>query len=428
MLGLAGMSGCSDLPPSSTEPGLIPVSAQTFEVLLPLASFATDVRVDGGFGHPSQVETAFLGYDEASGDRAVGLVEYDGFLRVISYLPQGASVEVADSLWVPIGGDLLLFLDSARVAGIEPFQLVAERVIEPFDYRTATWTMAKDTLGGRVPWTVPGGGALESMGSAEWMPSVTDTVRISFDSIQATRLVRSEAGALAVRIRSDSDGSQIRLRGVDMEVRVRPSQHPEQVVTIRPFADRQTFISSAAAPTSSDTRLYVGGAPAYRSSFRFQLPPTVPAPASACGGVSPCTVPLTAGTVVYAGIELRSSPQPSRLLAPADTMTLEIRPVLAPDLLPKSPLGPPIQIFGRRVPPSAFQGEGGNLVEIPVTRFLRDLLVGEDFRGNPVPFAVAFLAAPEPSGLGVTSFAGPGSPNAPVLRLILTRSPGVNLR
>lgn len=431
-----GLFGCSEQTPSATEPGLIPVVAETFEVRIPFESFSSNFRVDGGFGHPSQLETTIVAFDANSGDQSVALIEFDGFLRVISYMPPGGSVEVPDSIWTPIGGDLLLFLDSARVGGDEPYRLIAERITEPFEFRNASWNFAVDSLGGGVPWSIPGGGAVESMGEGAWRPSVADTIRIPIDSTQAARIVRAATGVLGVRVRTDTDGAQIRLRGVDLEIRVRPSLHPEITVPIRPFSDRQTFISSARpAALSGGTQggagpsnLLVGGAPAFRSSFSFQLPDSVAAPPALCAGVTPCSVPLTPGTVVYAGIELRSAEQATRLLAPADTTILEIRPVLAPELLPKSPMGPPIQVFGRRIPPDAFRGEAGVLYEVPVTRFVRDVLTGVDFRGNAVPFAVSLVAAPEPSGLGVLSFAGPGSAEAPTLRLILTRSPGVTLR
>jgi hypothetical protein len=426
---IGGLVGCSDLPPLTTEPGLIPVVAETFEVRIPFESFGADLRVDEGFGHPSQGDVAWIGYDAASGDQSVALTEYDGFLRVISYLPPNGSAEVADSLWVPVGGSLLLFLDSARVAGDEPFRLIAERMTEPFDFDRASWGFAVDTLGGAVPWSTPGGGVVEAMGAVDWRPSIADTIRIPFDSVQAARFVRAANGILGIRIRTTTDGARLRLRGADVEVNVRPSQHPEITVPIRPFSDRQTYIQSASATRGGGTSILVGGSPSWRSSFSFRLPTAVPAPASLCEGVPPCTVPLTAGTVVYAGLELRSTEQRIPLLLPSDTTLIEVRPVLAPELLPKSPLGNPIQIFGRRIPPSVFQPEGaGAAFEIPVTRFVRELLVGTDARGNPVPFAVSILGAPEPSGLGVLTFAGPGSPDAPVLRLILTRSPGVTIR
>jgi hypothetical protein len=97
--------------------------------------------------------------------------------------------------------------------------------------------------------------------------------------------------------------------------------------------------------------------------------------------------------------------------------------------MPKAPLGGSLvaDLLGRRVAPEAFGSAPGELIEIPVTSFARDLLRGTDETGNPAPSTLALLSVFEPSSIAFASFEGPGSPNEPFLRLILTIGPAVRV-
>ena len=66
-------------------------------------------------------------------------------------------------------------------------------------------------------------------------------------------------------------------------------------------------------------------------------------------------------------------------------------------------------------------------VQLPFTTFARDLLRGADASGNPVPGTLALLSVIEPFSIGFASFDGPGTPGEPVLRLVLTIGPPVEL-
>jgi hypothetical protein len=102
--------------------------------------------------------------------------------------------------------------------------------------------------------------------------------------------------------------------------------------------------------------------------------------------------------------------------------------VLRKESLPKSPLGVSLigAVQGRRVRPDAFGANSGQRVEIPITSFARALVAFEG-TGTAPTSTLALLSAFEPISIAFASFHGPGSPDEPRLRLILTIGPPVEL-
>ena len=419
-------AGCTEGIPTASDPGLIPVDAETFIVELPFAEFASDFRVDGGYGLPGSLTAAILARSPDGEEESRPLVRWGAFPTAIS-VPQGeGTASVMDSTWTVLGGELVIRVDSARVSDDGPFDIEAWEVTEPFDVQTASWTMAVDTLGERRSWSLPGGGATVPLGEERWVPLEGDSLVFSLDSLAATRLGDRSVPNRAVLLRSQTDSSYLRVFDAFLRLEVRPSSRPDTTIFVQPLGTNRTFIHSADTDQGPEV-LAVGGAPAFRSSFRLSLPSQVTASGSVCGGQPTCQVELTAERIVFAGLTLTTVPTSSALLQPADTMALDLRPVLASQLLPRAPLGLPIQTQFALVAPAAFGSETGTTVELSVTRFLRDLVRGPEEGGEPVPSTVSLLAGTEPSGLGIATFGGPGSASPPRLRLILTRSEGVSL-
>jgi hypothetical protein len=427
MSGLALLgTGCTDGIPTASDPGLIPVDAETFIVELAFGEFASDFRVDGGYGLPGSLTAAILARSADGAEESTPLVQWGALPAAVS-VPQGeGTASVMDSTWTVLGGELVVRVDSARFSGGLAFDLEVQQVLEPFDVQTASWTMAVDTLGERRAWSVPGGGATLPLGAERWLPLEGDSVVFSLDSLAAARLGDRSAPNRAIRLRSQTDSTYLRVFDAFLRLEVRPSSRPDTTVFVQPLGTSRTFIHSA-DPDQGANVMAVGGAPAFRSTFRLTLPQQVTATGTVCGGPPTCQIELTAERIVFAGLALTTVPTSTALLQPADTLTLDLRPVLAPQLLPRAPLGLPIQTQLARVPPSAFGSDAGRTVELSVTRFLRDLVRGPQEGGDPVPSTLSLLAGAEPSGLGIATFGGPGSPFAPRLRLILTRSEGVSL-
>jgi hypothetical protein len=425
-LGLLLAAGCSDIVPTSDDPDLIPIDAETFVVDLPFEDFATDYRVDGGYGAGWDLPNAPVARAEEGGGVSRALVRWGSLPTVLQVPPPGSGTSVADSTFVTVGGELRLFFDTVRVVGGEQMGVEASRVLEPFDPGSVSWTHAVDTLGAREPWSTAGGGEREPLGSALWSPANGDTVTIALDSATATALSQRDDANRAATVSVNDAGAFLLLFDAQLRIEVRPSVNPDTTVFIQPASRILTFIHSGEPDLSGD-RVSVGGTPGVRTSFRFQLPDRVTASGSVCAGGGDCEIELTAERLVYAGILLQTVASPDALLAPVDTFNLDIRPVLAPQLLPRSPLGLPAQAVPRRVAPTAFRDAVGTTVEVSITRYLRDLIRGVEPGEEPLTPVVTLLAASEPSGLAVATFGGPASTTPPRLRLILTRSEGVTI-
>jgi hypothetical protein len=419
-------AGCADGIPTASEPGLIPIDAQTFVVELPFEAFASEFRVDSGYGSPVDLIAAALARSDSGEDESRPLIRWGALPGALTVPQADGSTSVTDSIWTVVGGELTLRVDSARFAGGGEFQVEAHRVTEPFDPSSASWTMAVDTLGDRRSWSEPGGGEREFLGSISWLPSFGDSLVVALDSNMATRLGDRTSPSRGVLVRTTTDGAFLRLFDASLRLHVRPSSRPDTVLVVQPTAMETTFIHSG-SPIVEPGVMAASGAPAFRTSFRLNLPAQVTATGTVCGAAATCLIDLTADRLVFAGLVLSTAPPTSSLYVPADTVPIELRPVLAPELLPRAPLGAPVQAQPRRVPPSAFEGAAGTRVEVPMTRYVRDVIRGSGPGEDPIPSTLSLLSGTEPFGLGIATFAGPGMEGAPRLRLILTRSDGVTL-
>jgi hypothetical protein len=146
-----------------------------------------------------------------------------------------------------------------------------------------------------------------------------------------------------------------------------------------------------------------------------------------CAVVS-CPHTLLPGEISFAALVLTSR-LTEAAFQPTDSIRLDVRPVFDRSAMPKSPLGASLiaEPFGRTVPPDAFSTDPGVLIEVPFTSFARDLLRGEDLAGNPAPSTLALLSVIEPFSISFASFEGPGSAGEPMLKLVLTIGPPVQL-
>jgi hypothetical protein len=114
---------------------------------------------------------------------------------------------------------------------------------------------------------------------------------------------------------------------------------------------------------------------------------------------------------------------------PSDDLRVDVRIVLEPHRLPKSPLGPSLAgLFGVSFPPEVFGEEAGSRVEIPFGGYVVDLIRGTNASGAEFSRTVALLSSREPLSMPFGSFVGRGGPGEPVLRLILTVGGEVEIR
>ena len=420
------LAGCTEEVPTSADPGLIPVEVETFEVLLPFESFGTGFRVDRGFGVVGDLPSVIVASEWKEELTVRPLFRFLGFPAAVGVIPSGGTDAQPDSSYVPVEGRLVLVFDTLRVAGSPPYELQLSAVSEAWDPSSATWTHAVDTLGDRRAWSAPGGGAATTLASAAWTPSEGDSLVLELDSLILREWRDDGSSGQGLLLLTPNEGSRLRLLSLSLQVDVRSEVNPDTLIRVLPASQEVTTLYTP-TPEFREGVLPVGGAPSHRSSFRFQLPATVEASGPICRGAATCPVQLTADRLVYAGIQFTSIPTEPAALAPTDTITLDLRPVLAEDRLPRSPLGPPLRPQGLRVAPDWFIPGGNTSIEIAVTRYLRDVLRDEDLRGDPVSGVLSLLTLPEPAALGVATFAGPGAEGGPGLRIILTVSEGVRL-
>ncbi len=426
---LAGfsVSGCTDAVPTSDDGGLIPVSAETVEIRLPFSAFASDLRSFSGYGLPASLPVAIVAHEWAGELESRALLRFGLLPDVINVLPPGVEVgAIADSTFQPVSGKVIIRLDTLGLtSGPESFDLEADAILTSWHPETANWELAADTLGGRVEWPEPGGGPARALGGVTWLPSVADSVVLEIDSLTVAEWTESEEPDRGLRIRGTTEGSRLRLRSVEFTARVRSEVNPDSLIQVPATPGRATIIYSP-SPEHSPAVIKIGGVPADRAIFKLELPSTVDPGPDVCARI-PCPLELRPERLLFAGLALHSHTTVSPGFAPVDTVALQVRTVLSPERLPRSPLSQIIQSEIEGLAPELFSSETETLYQISMTAYVQSLLQLDALGQATPPPSIAILANPEPAGLEVLSFYGPGTELEPQLRLILTVADGVPL-
>lgn len=406
---------------------MIPVDAETVEILLPFSEFGRDFQVFGGFGSVSDLATPVVAHQFRGELESRALLRFRDTPEVIQVRPPGEENTVPDSAFTPIGGRLVLRIDTLSFRPGEEVELEADAILAPWHPRSANWTSAVDTLGNRTPWDEPGGGPVRRLGSGVWSPQQeSDSVVVPLDSLTATEWVEGDVDTRSARISLRSPGTRVRLTAMSFQADVRSSVDEDTIVTISAEPEATTFIFTP-EPGVSSQEIRIGGGPARRAFFRFELPERISGDSPVCEVVT-CPLELRADRVMFAGLVMQTQPVMPEAFQPADTVPLDVRPALAPDRIPRSPMGPSVQAAPRAMAPEGFQAGGMARVEVPMTAFVQSILrePGSESE-DPVPTTVVLLSPAEPTGLGFASLIGPGREGEPFLRIILTLSEGVQL-
>ncbi|WP_405285492.1 hypothetical protein V3331_07820 [Gaopeijia maritima] len=412
-----GLLACEEVTPTSTDGGLLPLEPRTVEVVLSFEEFAEQIQVYGGYGTPSEVFESVLADDfEGVLDSRV-LSRYSTFPWRASIRDSTGTLR-ADSGFTFTGGYLVARFDTADTNLPTGSVIVgAQALPASFDPPTASWTVAVDTINDYRLWDEAGAGGGMDFGEATWTPTSGDSVVFALDSAQVALLGDTTEVGDGVRFDLRSAGERINLIDTDLRLFVRPNHHQDTIVTLSAPGTVRTFIYDP-VPLPAADGIRVGGAPSWRTVMTLDLPGTV----DASGGA----LALTRDRINSATIELTTAPS-EPAFQPSDSIFLDARPVLAPELLPKSPLGSSlIGGLGVSIAPGSF-GESPRTVSIPVTSFVR-ALVDDSVAAADKVRDVVFLTPIEPLSIGFGSFQGPGSASAPTLRLILTVSDTVEVR
>ena len=426
MLGFLTASACTDEIPTSDGGREIPVEAFTYEVTLPFDAFARDFQVFGGFGTQADLSGAVIAYRWGGELDARGLLRFGALPSTVTARPaNGEEDETEESDYVAVSGQVVLRMDPDQVEGGPTFELEGGSTLADWHLRSASWEMAVDTVGDRREWPESGGGPVRPAGVQMWNSAEGDTVVFDVDSLTVAAWEDLDRADRGFRVTSLTEGSRLRIADAELRVLARPSINPDTLIEVSTSERQMTFVYSPRPPLSSEA-FQIGGAPARRATFRIEVPELLEGDPDLCAAVS-CPVTINADLLVYAGLELRSRQSPNPGFQPLESIALDLRPALSPERLPRSPLGSPIQPQVRMVSPEFFSSEPG-VVEIPMTRYVRDLLRGESsLTGERVSSTMTILTEPEPRSLELGTFHGPGTEEAPTLRLIFTFSDGVHL-
>lgn len=422
LVGTLTFVACQQDLPTAEDPDLIPVNVNTVEVRLPFSDFASALRVFGGYGRASELGTGFVANDYEGELDASTLLRFGRYPRSAQVLDTTGTTR-ADSALTFLSGRLVLRMDTLASVATGPVEVTAHALTEPWDGATATWTAAIDSVDRTFPWTEPGGGVVEPVGSAVWDPAAGDSVAIMVDSARVAQWGDSTDLGRGVRITTPDLGVRLQVSSAALWIETRPSVNPDTLIQVLAGRDDLTFIYDP-VPTPPADAAWVGGAPAWRSILDVTLPQQLTGPPVLCARVT-CPVALTEEVVSFAALRLTTRPPPAGF-TPSDTLSMDLRMVLAPELLPKSPLGPTaVGLAGEVLDPDLFGSEVGSVVEIPLTGLVRDMIRGETLAGDPVSNSIALLSLFEPLSLQFFAFDGVGSLAQPELRMILTFSNGI---
>jgi len=419
-----GVVACGRDTPTSIDEDLLPDEHVTVEIRMSWDEFASGLEVLGGYGSPLDLGRGILANGFAGTLDSRTLATLDTF-------PSSASVRDTlgttrpDSMLTFVSGRLVARFDTVSSTNTGPVTLALGAVEQDWDPQTVSWTHAVDTIHDRRPWEEEGAGPVLPLATAEWDPATGDSIWFELDSAQIAMWTDTLNARPGLRIDLVTEGFRLEVQGVVLRLDARPSVNPDTIIEVTGFRRLLTFVYSP-FPEPPPDGIRIGGAPAWRTILDVNIPVQLNGPAALCEAVG-CPVALTPDRLNYAALVLHSATT-EEAFQPTDTVGLDVRPVLSRAALPKSPLGSSlIGLLGRRVGPESFSSAPGEEIEIPITDFARALLLGGEDGAVAPPKTLALLSVFEPVSIAFASFFGPGGPNEPVLKLIVTAGKTVEL-
>ena len=426
------VSGCKDKNATAPDLGFIQVNPRTVEVLIPYEDLVDEVQVFGGYGSTADLSYGVVALD-FGGLNARTLVHLEDF-PTTALVPGTDGVTRTDPDLTFVGGRVLLVFDTTSGSVFFPVDVELFDVMEEWHAPTVAWEVAVDTAGDRRFWTQPGGGPSALLGGATFdayiaqgvdeEADLVDTVSITIDSAAVAAFGDPAGGTTGLLLAAGEPGVILNLLEVQFFLTTVAGTRPDTVLELTVAARDLSFMVDP-VPEAPMGWLRVGGAPSWRSVITMTIPRTVEGTADLCGTAG-CQVDLTEVDVNLAELVLTTR-QTESAFQPQETTGIDIRGVLNPELLPKSPLGETLAPFLRGLPPELFSGLAGTPVFFSVTDLVRRILsVAADTDTVPVTSIVLFSVV-EPNMIGFASFEGAGGPGAPALRLLYTIANDVGL-
>jgi hypothetical protein len=412
------LAGCTDEIPTATGGDLFPGGTRpaTFEVTVPAEEF---FRPLGDFtGYSGAREAGFLLVANRFGGalEANTLAQLAPFPTTVSYTQGGTSR--TDSVYTFLRGSVLVPVDTSASEAGGAVRLQVWEVGQAWDPGSATWTLAVDTAGARVPWRTAGGtrGVLLGQIDIPAVRALRDTVRVPLDTVALRRMARPDFRGLLVTAAGAPSRVQLG-RSLLVSADVRPaSASPDTTLSIRVAAANQTFLFTPEPPTSPGA-LEAGGIASARTLFRVNLGLRVPD----CRGGTCVQRPLREVTLNEVSLLFRPVAVPQGF-RPLGTTQLQLRRVAEPELGRRAPLGQVVNdvVFvpgaGNVLLGTTFNAADSVYV-VPVTQLATQLAASDTTTA-----ALTLLGEPPAGSFGVAWFA----PN-PRLRIVYTLSERLSL-
>ena len=413
--------GCTEKISTAPDLGFLQVDPRTVEALIPFGDFVDDVQVLGGYGSAADLGRGFVAQD------------FDGLnVRTLVHLGDFPTTDLDAGTRTFTVGRVVLFFDTLRGSLNAPVPVELFGVQEQWHPPTVTWEVVVDTAGDRREWSQPGGGVTTLLGEGLFdiranegeAAGLTDSVSILVDSATVAALGDPTSGTTGLLVAGAQPGTLLHLVDVRLRITTVASEGTDTIFEVSALREDLSFMFDP-APTAPLGWLRVGGTPAWRSVLTMSMPRTITGTPEVCGAVG-CEVDLTEVDVNLAELVLTTRQTEPEFL-PQDTTRVDIRTVLSPALLPRSPLGGPLLPFPRSFPPELFLEQTGTQVAFSVTTLVTGIL-GIAAVTDTVPVtSIVLFSNPEPSRIGFASFEGAGGAGAPVLRLLYTIANPVGL-
>lgn len=418
---LSGVVGCRETIPTSLDDVQLPDEPLTLEIQLDWNQFGSGLEVFGGYGKPRELGAGIIAESYAGTLSARTLVRFAKYPAKASVVDATGTTREDENLTY-VGGRVMAWFDSDASTNTGPVDLVLGAVQHEWDGGTANWSSAVDSVGVDTPWPEAGGGPVSVVDTATWDPAESDTVSFFVDSAQVAAWGDSSDETRGARIELVTPGERLFMHAAFLHLTTRSSINPDTTLILTTSADQATFIYDHVSQPPVDG-FRIGGTPSWRTVLDLNLPDELTGPPELCAAAG-CPFVISPKDVSFAGLSLRSRTTEDAAFQPSDSMRFDVRAVLSRDALPKSPLGESLiqGPFGTVTPGEFFGLQDGQLVEIPITSFVRDLLSGPEPTGRARPNTLALISLAEPSSFTFGSFHGPGSPMEPTLKLILTVS------
>ncbi|HSJ15250.1 MAG TPA: hypothetical protein VK939_12590, partial [Longimicrobiales bacterium] len=322
-----------------------------------------------GYGRPRNAVFSLLARDYEGVLTANVLARYE-IPRTIVVRDTG-SVLVVDSMPTPVGGHIVLLVDTVGSDFDGPLQIAAHALAEPWDPANATW-IYRDSAAALL-WAVPGGTPGAEL--ATYTYTAGDSILLSLDSTALAGWRDTTDATRGVLVRMVDGTGRLRTTAPVLRVQQRSSLR-DTVVTSFVSPTVRDFIYTPMLPTES-SEIRSGGLPGWRTflHFRSDLRDLI----VSCG--PDCTGPLHSFEITRAELVLQPTAplpgfRPEVAIAPTAHLGL-----VSPEVpLRRSLLGSAIGTVSELLEPERF-ADGAAPVFIGLTDYLR--LVVADSPDDP---------------------------------------------